>query len=293
MIVVLGPTASGKSAYAVKLAHEMDGEIIGADAVQMYRDLVIGAATPSKEERQDIPHHLIGTLDLSEEMTAGKYIKLARSVVEEIVSRGKTPILVGGTNFYVDAFLKGLSPIPELDEVEKKAIAQRYAGKQTSDLYAELRSVDPRWADMISSPNDRQRILRGLEVFYLTGTPLSLWNEKPREPGWQGTYRKIGLAIERKELHHRIANRTRRMLEKGLIDEVVAIRARGFSPAQCRVLRSIGYQEAFDYLDGRIASLEELEELIVTHTRQLAKRQVTWLRGDPEIEWISYSSVGT
>ena len=285
MIVLLGPTASGKSAYAVKLAQEMNGEVIGADAVQIYRDLIIGSAAPTPEERCGVPHHLIGILDLSEDINAGRYIELARSIIEDIIARGGTPILVGGTNFYVEAFLNGLSPVPELDEARKDAFAERCAPLPTADLFAELQQADPRWADAISSPNDRQRILRGLEVFHLTGTPLSVWNERPSEQGWSGQYKKIALAVERAVLHERIAARTKKMLADGLLDEAAAIRAKGFTPANCRVLNSIGYREAFDHLDGRIASKEELEELIVIHTRQLAKRQMTWLKGDTGIEW--------
>lgn len=285
MIVLLGPTASGKSAAAVKLAKEMNGEVVGADAVQIYRDLVIGSAAPTPQERGGIPHHLVGLLDLSEEINAGRYIKLARPLIEDIIARGRRPILVGGTNFYVDAFLNGLSPVPELDEEKKEAFAERCAPMATAELYAELRAVDPRWAASISSPNDRQRILRGLEVFHLTGTPLSVWNEKPRERGWDGQYKKIALSIDREILNGRIALRTKKMLDGGLLDEVSAIHAKGFTPANCRVLNSIGYREAFDHLDGRIASKEELEELIVIHTRQLAKRQMTWLKGDTGIEW--------
>ncbi|HNT27678.1 MAG TPA: tRNA (adenosine(37)-N6)-dimethylallyltransferase MiaA [bacterium] len=287
MIVLLGPTASGKSAYAVTLAKEIGGEVIGVDAVQIYRDLVIGSAAPTAEERGPVPHHLIGLLDLSEDINAGRYIELARPVIEEVVARGKTPILVGGTNFYVDAFLTGLSPVPELDEEKKDSFAERCAPVATATLYAELRAADPRWAVAISSPNDRQRILRGLEVYHLTGTPLSVWNEKPREKGWGGQYRKIALSVEREVLNERIVARTKKMLAGGLLDEVAAIHAKGFTPANCRVLGSIGYREAFDHLDGRIASKEELEELIVIHTRQLAKRQMTWLKSDPEIAWIA------
>lgn len=285
MIVLCGPTASGKTSYAIKLANELNGEVVGADAVQIYRDLVIGSAAPTTEERSDIPHHLIGILDLSEDINAGKYLRLVHPVVNDIIARGRTPILVGGTNFYVDAFLNGLSPVPELDEAEKETFACRCADRPTSDLFAELQSVDPRWAAAISSPNDRQRILRGLEVFHLTGTPLSVWNEQPREQGWSGRYEKIALAVDRETLNERIVARTKKMLADGLLDEVSAIRAKGFTPATCRVLGSIGYQEAFDHLDGRIASKEELEELIVIHTRQLAKRQMTWLKNDPSIEW--------
>ncbi|HSA34893.1 MAG TPA: tRNA (adenosine(37)-N6)-dimethylallyltransferase MiaA [bacterium] len=287
MIVLLGPTASGKSAYAVKLAKELGGEVVGADAVQIYRDLVVGSAAPTPEERGDIPHHLIGILDLAKDINAGTYIELARPVVEGIIARGRVPILVGGTNFYVDAFLNGLSPVPELDEEKKEAFAAHCEGRPTAELFAELQAADPRWADAISSPNDRQRILRGLEVLHLTGTPLSVWNERPRERGWSGPYRKIALLVDRETLHERIVARTRKMLGDGLQGEVSAIRAKGFSPANCRVLGSIGYREAFDHLDGRIASKEELEELIVIHTRQLAKRQMTWLKGDPEIAWIA------
>ncbi|HOW50669.1 MAG TPA: tRNA (adenosine(37)-N6)-dimethylallyltransferase MiaA [bacterium] len=287
MIVLCGPTASGKSTYAIELAKERNGEVVGADAVQIYRDLIIGSAAPTAEERGDIPHHLIGILDLPEDINAGRFIKLARPVVEDIIARGRVPILVGGTNFYVDAFLNGLSPVPELDEEKKEFFAARCVDRPTAELFAELQQVDPRWAAAISSPNDRQRILRGLEVFHLTGTPLSLWNERPREQGWSGQYKKIALAVDRETLNERIVARTRKMLAGGLLDEVSAIRAKGFTPANCRVLGSIGYREAFDHLDGRIATRVEFEELIVIHTRQLAKRQTTWLKNDPAIEWIS------
>jgi len=285
MIVVVGPTASGKSAFAIRLAQEVGGEIVGADAVQVYRDLVIGAATIPTHERAGIPHHLIGVLDLSEEINAGIYLRMAIQVLRDIVSRGKVPIVVGGTNFYVDTLIRGLSPIPHIDKQKKEIFMAQCAGRTTSDLFTELNAVDPTWAASISSPNDRQRILRGLEVYHFTGIPLSVWQRQPRTSGWDGPYHKIGLAIPRPVLTERIAARTRRMLAEGLLDEVASIRARGFTPVNCRALASIGYREVFDYLEGRIASKEDLENSIITHTRHLAKRQMTWLKKDEMIEW--------
>ncbi len=285
LIAVLGPTASGKSSFAISLAQQENGEIIGADSVQIYRDLVIGSAAPSVQEREQVPHHLIGILGLDAEMNAGRFIRMARAAVEEVQGRGKTPILVGGTNFWVYAFLEGLSPVPELDEQQRQEIAAQRQTWSVEMLFAELQRIDKDWAAVISSSNDRQRIMRGLEVFYVTGTPLSVWNREPRMEGWPHPVKKIGLEPDRTMLLARIEQRTRAMLNAGLTEEVRHIKAQGFTPENCRVLRSIGYAEAFDYIEGKIKTEQDLYESVVIHTRQLAKRQKTWLKRDSDIIW--------
>lgn len=286
LVIILGPTASGKTGAAIKLARETGGEIISADSVQIYADLKIGSAAPLPEEMEEIPHHLIGTLPLSEEMNAGRFIKLAKAAVADITSRGKTPIMVGGTNFYVASFLNGLSPIPDFTDEQKAEAENKYKDKPVKELFELLTIIDPAWSEAISSSNDIQRIMRGLEVYHITGRRLSEWNRLPRVEGYSGKVTKLGLKIHKDELGKRIDNRTNLMIKNGLLDEVRHISEMGFNPANCRALESIGYFEAFCHLDGTIKTEQELEELIALHTRQLAKRQMTWLKRDTDISWV-------
>ncbi len=285
-VIILGPTASGKTSLSVNLALETGGEVIGADSVQIYRDLVIGAATPTEEERHGVPHHLVGELDLDTEMDARKFVDMVHDRVGQVESRGRIPIMVGGTNFYVYSFLDGLSPVPDLDEQERRKVFEKMDHISVSELYEKLQEIDPEWIKTISSPNDIQRIKRGLEVFYITGKPLSEWNRLPRIGRYDGSVLKIAPLWDRAVLYDRVNRRSRQMISGGLIQEVEKLMKLGFSPEKNRALRSIGYQETFSYLRGEINSIEELEYKISLNTRHLAKRQLTWLRRDTDIHWI-------
>ncbi len=286
LIIVLGPTASGKTDFAIKLAEKRDSEIICADSVSIYRELIVGSAAPTDEEKSRVSHHLTGILDLSEDTNANQFMDLAKKTYTEILSRGKDAVMVGGTNFYVASFLKGFSPIPDIDESFKKEIRERFENFSTEELFESLQKIDSKWADSISSSNDRQRIIRGLEIFEVTGKPISYFNELPRINGFSGSYIKIALDWDRAVLYERVNKRTEIMLRGGLIEETENIMKKGYSPENCKALRSIGYLETFQYLRGEIKGKKELYDLIAQHTRNLAKRQLTWLRPDPEIRWI-------
>ena len=285
LVFILGPTASGKTSLSIELAKKLNGEIVGADSVQIYKDLVIGSAAPTPVEMQEVPHHLIGTRDLKDEISAGIYISKALPIIEKIEKSGKTPIVVGGTNFYVDALINGLSPVPAADEETMRLWEEKFRAVSTEELFAELQKTDPEWAESISSPNDRQRIKRGLFVAKTTDKTLSEWNRMARINAYQGKFIALGIDIEREKLYETINLRTRIMLESGLIEEVRAINEKGFNTANCKALNSIGYIETERYLKGEIASVEELSELIAQNTRHLAKRQLTWLRNRDYVVW--------
>lgn len=285
LVFILGPTASGKTSLSIELAKRLNGEIIGADSVQIYKDLVIGSAAPTPDEMQGIPHHLIGTRELKDEISAGIYISQALPIIEKIEKSGKTPIVVGGTNFYVDALINGLSPVPAADEETMRIWEEKFRPVSTEELFAELQKTDPEWAENISSPNDRQRIKRGLFVAKTTGKTLSEWNRMARINAYEGKFIALGIDIEREKLYEKINLRTKIMLDSGLIDEVRAINEKGFNSSNCKALCSIGYAETERYLKGEITSIDELSELIAQNTRHLAKRQLTWLRNRDYIVW--------
>lgn len=285
VIFILGPTASGKTKISVELAQKVNGEIIGADSVQIFKDLVIGAASPTVEEMEGVPHHLIGTHELSDEISAGLYIDLALKAIAEVESKGKVPIIVGGTNFYVDALLSGLSPIPEIDETERREFNEHLDLFTTDELFVKLLEVDPNWAAQISSPNDRQRIKRGLEVAKLTGKKLSEWNLLERKKKYSGKFIAAGIDIEREKLYEKINERSELIVKSGLLDEVQKVNDLGFNSKNCKVLNSIGYIEAEKYLKGEIVSEAMLIETIAKNTRHLAKRQMTWLRKRDYVIW--------
>ena len=285
LVFILGPTASGKTSLSIEFAKRLNGEIIGADSVQIYKDLVIGSAAPTPDEMQGIPHHLIGTRELKDEISAGIYISQALPIIEKIEKSGKTPIVVGGTNFYVDALINGLSPVPAADEETMRIWDEKFRPVSTEELFAELQKTDPEWAENISSPNDRQRIKRGLFVAKTTGKTLSEWNRMERINAYEGEFIALGIDIEREKLYERINLRTKIMLESGLIEEVRAINEKGFNSSNCKALCSIGYSETERYLKGEITSIDELSELIAQNTRHLAKRQLTWLRNRDYVVW--------
>lgn len=285
LVFILGPTASGKTSLSIELAKKLNGEIIGADSVQIYKDLVIGSAAPTPDEMQGIPHHLIGTRELKDEISAGIYISQALPIIEKIEKSGKTPIVVGGTNFYVDALINGLSPVPAADEETMRLWEEKFRPVSTEELFAELQKTDPEWAENISSPNDRQRIKRGLFVAKTTGKTLSEWNRMERINAYEGEFIALGIDIEREKLYEKINLRTKIMLESGLIEEVRTINEKGFNSSNCKALCSIGYAETERYLKGEITSIDELSALIAQNTRHLAKRQLTWLRNRDYVVW--------
>jgi tRNA dimethylallyltransferase len=283
LTVVVGPTASGKTALAVALAERSGGEIVSADSVQIYRLFDVGAGKPSAEELARARHHLIDAVDPLEPMDAARFAKLADGCIADIVSRAKTPIVCGGTFLWIRALLFGLSPAPPADPVvrERHRVLAEAEGREA--LHARLKEVDALTAERLA-PNDFVRVSRALEVMELTGTPLSSWHARHgfREPRYAA--RLVGVRRTTEELTERIATRTRSMLDAGWVDEVRALIDAGFRDA--RAMNSVGYRQIAEALDRDAIDPQTLERDIVRATRIFARRQRTWIRDEP-VEWVS------
>jgi tRNA dimethylallyltransferase len=286
LVVVVGPTASGKSDLAMALAERLDGEIIGADSVQVYRAFDIGTGKPSPDDRARIPHHLVDVIDPLEHFDAARFVELADRAIAEIQERGRVPIVCGGTFLWVRALLFGLAPMPPADP-EVRARHQAEADRVgRAALHERLTSVDPAAAERLA-PNDLVRVSRALEVFELTGKTLTAWHEEHRFEEERYRARLLGVARDRDELDRRIRTRTRGWLEAGWVDQVRALRARGLDGA--RAMDAVGFRQVRDHLDGDIPAAE-LEDAIVRATRKFVRRQRTWLRDEP-VAWLDPSSL--
>ena len=283
-IFLLGPTASGKTALAMHLADRFPVEIISVDSALVYRDMNIGTAKPDAATLQKYPHHLINLIDPTEAYSAARFRVDALQAMAQISARGKIPLLVGGTMLYVKALLEGLSKLPEANAEIRAALAARAADIGWPAMHAALARIDPPTAARLK-PADAQRIQRALEVFELTGTPISALQTRA-EVADDFPYRtlKIGLVAEQREvLHERIAARFDAMLAAGLSDEVKWLRTRYALTADMPSMRCVGYRQSWEFLDGAIDATR-LRETGIAATRQLAKRQLTWLRSMPDVE---------
>jgi tRNA dimethylallyltransferase len=276
---LLGPTASGKSRLALELAERHPIEIVSVDSAQVYRGMDIGTAKPSAADRQRVPHHLIDLVEPTQSYSAGRFRADAVGAIEEILGRGRIPLLVGGTMLYYRALAQGIDALPAADPGLRARIDARAARDGWPALHAELARVDPVTAARLS-PNDAQRIQRALEVRELTGRPISaLHGSAKRALPFQ--LRAFAIVPEdRAELHRRIVARFERMLEDGLVEELRALRGKYALHAALPSMRCVGYRQAWGYLEGEYG-LETLREKGIAATRQLAKRQLTWLRGLP------------
>jgi tRNA dimethylallyltransferase len=276
-ILLIGPTASGKSALAMALADRFPVEIASVDSAQVYRGMDIGTAKPSISERATVPHHLIDILDPTEAYSAARFRSDAVGLIREISARGHIPLLVGGTMLYFKALREGLSELPESNAAVRAQIDAEAAERGWPAMHAELAHVDPRTAARLK-PTDSQRIQRALEIYRVTGKPISrlVGRRKSALP-----FRSIELALvpsDRGELHRRIERRFDAMLERGLVEELRALRQRYALRPTLPSMRCVGYRQAWQFLDGEINE-KELREHGIYATRQLAKRQLTWLRG--------------
>jgi len=285
VVFLMGPTASGKTALALELANQVPLEIISVDSALIYRGMDIGTAKPTAAELATVPHHLIDILDPLQAYSAADFRSDALRLIADIHQRGKLALLVGGTMLYFKALLDGISPLPEADpqvraEIEAKAAAEGWAA-----LHAELATVDPVSAARIH-PNDPQRINRALEVYRLTGKSLTELTQTKGEPF---PYKVSQFAIaptERTELHRRIALRFEQMLAQGFAQEVAKLKQRADLHPQLPSMRCVGYRQMWDYLDG-LVSHDEMVYRGVAATRQLAKRQLTWLRSWSDLYWLN------
>ncbi|HSS79453.1 MAG TPA: tRNA (adenosine(37)-N6)-dimethylallyltransferase MiaA [Thermoanaerobaculia bacterium] len=284
VLAIVGPTATGKSALALALAERLGGEIVNADALQVYRGFDIGTAKPRLEERARVPHHLIDILEPHERYSAGEFARRAREAITEIQERGKAPIVVGGSGLYLRALFEGLSPVPPGDPEVRRELRERLDSEGLAPLREELIALDPVTAQRLGA-GDTQRVLRALEVALVSGRPLSAWTaEQPF--GTQGiAVVRIGLTLPRSILYDRIAGRVTQMLEAGWLDEVAALLRRGFS-ATLPAFQAIGYRQLVRYLEGML-SLELAVADIERETRRFAKRQETWFRKEPAVAWFS------
>jgi tRNA dimethylallyltransferase len=283
IVVVLGPTAVSKSDVAMGLALEMSGDIINADSQQVYRQMNIGTAKPSRRECETVPHHLIDIVDPDEEFNVARYRELATAAIHEIQRKAKQAIVCGGTGLYIKALTRGLFVGPAQDAKIRAVLTLEASVNGLRALFERLERVDPSATSWIH-PNDRQRIIRALEVYQLTGRPMSEWqkqhgfNEGPFET------LKIGLFRERTELNELIDQRCDRMIENGLVDEVKDLCEKGYG-LDLKPLRSVGYKHVGWFLQGQM-TLKEAVFLMKRDTRRLAKRQLTWFRSDDEIRWF-------
>jgi tRNA dimethylallyltransferase len=279
-IVLVGPTAVGKTAVSLQLAEDRF-EIISADSVQVYKYLDIGSGKPEKSQRERIPHHLIDIIEPDEPFTAGEFCREAEKAAGIIAVRKKMPMIVGGTGLYIDSFFQGLSEIPEIAPEVKESIRGELSDFGQQRLHDELVGVDPAFGSRIH-PNDTQRIIRGLEVYRGTGRSLSSYYSDKRQYGSDETLY-IGLYEDRPALRKRIDARVDAMFRKGFVDEVRSLRERGYGPG-LNSMQSIGYAEINQHLDGG-PGLEETIERVKTVTKQYAKRQMTWFRKNKTINW--------
>ena len=282
LLVVLGPTASGKTALALAIARHFHGEIVNCDSVAMYRDFEIGTAKPSAAERAEVPHHLLDCVDPLVEVTAGEYARQARAVLQEISARGALPIISGGTGLYLRALLEGLFPGPQRSEDLRSKLRER-AEKQGSEyLHRILRRLDPSAADRIHA-NDVPKVIRAIEVSIAARQPMTeLW-QQGREPLRGFRILRLGLNPTRELLYERINRRAAKMFEDGLIAETKALIAK--YGEQARPLASLGYKQAMQFWRGEFDQHSALAAAQQAH-RNYAKRQMTWFRREPDVHWL-------
>lgn len=283
VIVLVGPTASGKTSVAVQLAKRLGGEVVNADSRQVYRFLDVGTAKPTREEMDGVPHHGFDAVDPEQRYSAGRYAGEARRWIAEIRERGRWAIVAGGSGLYLQALVDGFFGGADVRDEESRAWLERRVEREgLGALHTELVRLDPEYAEK-TLPGDRQRILRALEVIHASGEAFSDLHRRERnEMPWPARW--FGLRWPREELYARIDRRVDEMLDRGLIAEVDDLLARGYREENA--LKSVGYEEIVAWREGRIASLDEAVERIKRNTRHYAKRQLTWFRRNERINWL-------
>ena len=285
IIIVCGPTASGKSELGVRLAQKLGGEIVNADSLQIYRGMDIGTAKPTPEEQRGVPHHLIDVADPDQPFSAADFAAAAQQAISAIIARGKRPIIVGGTGLYIRALLHGLVDSPSGDETMRRELHAEAQARGNQAMFDRLQQVDPELAQR-THPNNLVRIIRALEVFHLTGIPLSRYQQEHGFSGQCFHSLQIGIRVDRPELYSRIDARVDRMLASGLLAEVKGLLDQGYGPEQ-KAMNSIGYKETSAFLAGEYV-LDEATRLIKRNTRHYAKRQLTWFNSVSDILWLEY-----
>ena len=287
VVCVVGPTACGKTTLGVLLAQKYGGEVVSVDSMQIYRGMTIGTAAPTPEEMDGVPHHMIAVADPSEQWSVARYVQTAVPIVDDILSRGKLPILVGGTGLWLDALVRGRDFAGgHAGGAVRKELQARLAAEGIEALLSELRQVDPEAAERLH-PADEKRILRALEVYRETGETISAHNARTaaQPPRYDAVW--IGLRFaDRQDMKDLIDRRVDKMVEAGLLQEVRGLLAGGLS-RESTALQAIGYKEFLAVADGTATEAEAIEE-VKLRSRQYAKRQLTWLRRNPDIHWIEW-----
>ena len=285
IVCIAGPTACGKTTLGVLLAQRFCGEVVSVDSMQIYRGMTVGTATPTAEEMQGVPHHMIAVADPAEQWSAAEYVSRATPVVDDILARGKLPVLVGGTGLWMDALIRGHGFAKgHAGGAIRRELEARLEREGIAPLLEELRQVDPESAERLH-PADTKRILRALEVYRETGSTISAHNAATRmiPPRYDAVW--IGLQFaDRADMKALIDRRVDKMVQEGLLDEVRALLAMGL-PRNATAMQAIGYKEFLGVLDGALTEPEAIE-LVKLRSRQYAKRQLTWLRRNPDIHWI-------
>jgi len=279
-IIVAGPTASGKTAFAIELAKHFGTEIISADSRQCYREMKIGVARPSEEELASVPHHFIASHSITEDLNAGSFERYALDVADQLFSKHDVIVITGGTGLYIQAFCEGIDPMPEVPDAIRREVISGYETKGLIWLQKELQHRDPAFWEVAEQQNP-QRLMRALEVLNATGRSIMEFRSRKKQ---ERPFRivKLGLQLPKDILHERIHTRVDRMMEEGLLNEV-----RSLLPYRNHnALQTVGYRELFDHLDGKY-TLPEAVEKVKTNTRHYAKRQMTWFKKDPGIQWLS------
>jgi tRNA dimethylallyltransferase len=283
VVAVLGPTSTGKSDLALYLASKLGGEVVNADSMQVYRHFDVGTAKPDKALQEAVPHHLIDVVEPSEEFNAALFRDMADLAIRQVWSRGRVPLIAGGTGLYLRALIYGLFKVPG-DEPLRTALRHEYA-ENPLDLYGELERLDPEYAAKISW-RDKIRVVRALEVFRLTGITMSRWEKEHGFKAQRYTALKIGLTGDRQDLYRRINDRVERMLQKGWIQEVRDILRMGYGE-NSRPFAGIGYREVLCHVKGSM-DYKDMVRDIKTCTRHYAKRQITWFSKERGVEWYEW-----
>lgn len=283
VLVIVGPTGVGKTGLSLSLAGHVPLEIISCDSRQIYRYMDIGTAKPTAAERARAPHHCLDICDPDQDFSAGDYARVAREAIQSVFERGNLPVVVGGSGLYVRALLDGFFQTAHKDERLREELHRRLETEGKEVLHAELQRVDPEAATR-THPNNTPRLIRALEVFHLTGTPISRIQKENRDPA-PFEWTSVCLTLEREKLYGQINRRVEEMIELGLIGEVKKLLSMGYS-RNLNALNSVGYKEVFDYLDGA-CSLTECIEMIQQNSRRYAKRQLIWFRKERDLQWLN------
>jgi tRNA dimethylallyltransferase len=286
VVIILGPTGVGKSKLAIELAEEIDGQIISADSMQVYRHMDIGTAKPILEEQKRVRHYMIDLVNPDQPFHAAQYRTLGRKTIDQLNAHGKPIFVVGGTGLYIKALTQGIFNTPKIDPIVRERLKQEAEEKGGDFLYRRLKKVDPETASNLH-PHDLFRTIRALEVFDSTGVPISFYRKQHRFGERPYLTLKVGLEMERKTLYHQIEERVDRMIEKGFLQEVKGLMEMGYN-SELKPMQSLGYKQMVQFLSKKIEWVEAVRQ-IKRDTRHYAKRQWTWFKADPEVRWRNVS----